>query len=268
MFAIGMQMEAVVMASPDRADVIGLFQHDNVEPAARIVTAHASPAGPAPTMIASRLAVMPVALSVIASQRVGANGRAKCAPDDRLREAIQMLRRPKSWIASSLALLAMTEPQSLALPAMTPALYLPHNLFRDIDREPQLRPLLFLGEDVTPLRSSEAALRRNRELIQGHEFGCFFQPTPLMSSFFSSSPVFEVMTPTTTILLPFAIPAAARSRRRVRNHIRGNSRRSWCRPAWSPPPAHNRRTKSRWSGNCLRQTCVVMVMSAGRSAIA
>src|ERR1700682_6386062 len=32
MLAIGMQMETVVMASPDRADVIGLLEHGNVEP--------------------------------------------------------------------------------------------------------------------------------------------------------------------------------------------------------------------------------------------
>src|SRR6267378_689130 len=56
------------------------------------------------------------------------------------------------------------------------ALFAPY-LFRDIDREPQLRPLLFLGEDVTLFGRGEAALRRNRELIQGHEFSCFFQPT-------------------------------------------------------------------------------------------
>jgi Protein of unknown function (DUF418) len=36
-----------------------------------------------------------------------ANGSRECAPDDRLREAIQ--RKKKDWIASSLALLAMTK---------------------------------------------------------------------------------------------------------------------------------------------------------------
>jgi hypothetical protein len=37
-----------------------------------------------------------------------ANGSRERAPDDRLREAIQALLQQESWIASSLALLAMT----------------------------------------------------------------------------------------------------------------------------------------------------------------
>jgi hypothetical protein len=38
-----------------------------------------------------------------------ANGSRECAPDDRLREAIQLwARRKESWIASSLSLLAKT----------------------------------------------------------------------------------------------------------------------------------------------------------------
>jgi hypothetical protein len=57
--------------------------------------------------------------TVIASQRVArmrarpslrANGSRECAPDDRLREAIQS--RKKGWIASSLTLLAMTGPDT------------------------------------------------------------------------------------------------------------------------------------------------------------
>jgi len=37
-----------------------------------------------------------------------ANGSRECAPDGRLHEAIQLCRAKKEWIASSLALLAMT----------------------------------------------------------------------------------------------------------------------------------------------------------------
>jgi hypothetical protein len=37
-----------------------------------------------------------------------ANGSRECAPDDRLREAIQNFTAGAVWIASSLALLAMT----------------------------------------------------------------------------------------------------------------------------------------------------------------
>src|SRR5882724_13336947 len=54
-------------------------------------------------------------------------------------------------------------------------LFIPH-LFRDIDREPQLRPLLFLGEDVAFFGRGEAALRRYRELIERHELARFLQP--------------------------------------------------------------------------------------------
>jgi hypothetical protein len=39
------------------------------------------------------------------SPSLRANGPRECAPDDRLREAIQI---EKNWIASSLSLLAMT----------------------------------------------------------------------------------------------------------------------------------------------------------------
>src|SRR5260221_8679086 len=42
-----------------------------------------------------------------------ANGSRECAPDDRLREAIHLAAK-KGWIASSLALLAMTTPTSNA----------------------------------------------------------------------------------------------------------------------------------------------------------
>jgi hypothetical protein len=38
-----------------------------------------------------------------------ANGSRECAPDDRLREAIHSHRGKKVWIASSQALLAMTD---------------------------------------------------------------------------------------------------------------------------------------------------------------
>src|ERR1700736_5293470 len=39
--------------------------------------------------------MLEVSTDVIASQRVGANGSRECAPDDRLREAIQKLHRGK-----------------------------------------------------------------------------------------------------------------------------------------------------------------------------
>jgi hypothetical protein len=47
---------------------------------------------------------------------------------------------------------------------------LPPHLVRDIDRELQLGPLLFLGEDVALLGRGKAALRRHRELLQRREF--------------------------------------------------------------------------------------------------
>src|SRR3977135_4604502 len=54
-------------------------------------------------------------------------------------------------------------------------LFAPH-LFRAIDREFQLRPLLFLGEDVALFGRGEAALRRYRELIERHELARLLQP--------------------------------------------------------------------------------------------
>src|SRR6266851_8844988 len=53
---------------------------------------------------------------------------------------------------------------------------LPPHLFRDIDREPQLRPLLLLGEDIALFGRGKAALRRYRELIQRHELARLLQP--------------------------------------------------------------------------------------------
>ena len=50
------------------------------------------------------------------------------------------------------------------------------DLVGDLDREPQLGPLLFLGEDVAFLGRGKAALRRQRELIQRREFGGLLQP--------------------------------------------------------------------------------------------
>src|SRR5271169_5798609 len=53
---------------------------------------------------------------------------------------------------------------------------LPPHLVGDLDRESQLRPLLFLGEDVALLRRGKAALRRDRELLQWSELRGLLQP--------------------------------------------------------------------------------------------
>src|ERR1700751_5673385 len=47
----------------------------------------------------------------------------------------------------------------------------PPPLGSDLARKAQLGPLLFLGEDVTLFRRGEAALRRQRKLLQRSEFG-------------------------------------------------------------------------------------------------
>src|SRR3984893_15910832 len=60
-------------------------------------------------------------------------------------------------------------------PAMTMYL-LPPNLTRNIDRELQFCPLLFLGEDVALFGRGKAALRRQCELVQRRVFGGFLQP--------------------------------------------------------------------------------------------
>jgi hypothetical protein len=52
---------------------------------------------------------------------------------------------------------------------------LPPHLIGDIDRELELGPLLFLGEDVAFFGGRKAALRQHRELIQWCEFGGFLQ---------------------------------------------------------------------------------------------
>src|SRR5580704_12530777 len=46
----------------------------------------------------------------------------------------------------------------------------PH-LFGNLDHHAQLRPLFFLGEHVAFLGGSEAALRREAELVEGGPFG-------------------------------------------------------------------------------------------------
>jgi hypothetical protein len=51
--------------------------------------------------------------TVIASQRVGANGSRECAPDDRLREAIQSLQDKVGLDCFFTSFLAMTKSASL-----------------------------------------------------------------------------------------------------------------------------------------------------------
>src|SRR5437016_728928 len=60
--------------------------------------------------------------------------------------------------------------------SLAPRELLPPHLVRHIDRELELSPLLFLGKEVAFLGRGEAALRRYRKLLQGYEFGGFFQP--------------------------------------------------------------------------------------------
>src|SRR6266481_1577255 len=52
---------------------------------------------------------------------------------------------------------------------------LPPHLIGDLDREPELGPLLVFGENVALLRGRETALRRQRELFQRHELGSLVQ---------------------------------------------------------------------------------------------
>src|SRR5258705_2601484 len=93
-------------------------------PAARIVRAQASPAGPAPIMMASRVGVM------------------KSLPRRRA--------------------------------TMEKRLLSPH-LVGNFDREAELGPLLLLGQDVAFLGRGEAALRRDRELVEWGEFGSLLE---------------------------------------------------------------------------------------------
>jgi hypothetical protein len=51
----------------------------------------------------------------------------------------------------------------------------PH-LFRDLNDELELLPLLVLGQDVALLGRGEAALRRQRELIERREFRGLVEP--------------------------------------------------------------------------------------------
>src|SRR3954470_11810960 len=46
----------------------------------------------------------------------------------------------------------------------------------DLDRQSELGPLLFLGQDVAFLGRCQAALRRHRELVERREFRRFFEP--------------------------------------------------------------------------------------------
>ena len=54
-------------------------------------------------------------MAVIASP----NGSRECAPDDRLREAIQTYHRGRFWIASELTLLAITGRETEAMTTAT-----------------------------------------------------------------------------------------------------------------------------------------------------
>src|ERR1700722_1528766 len=49
-------------------------------------------------------------------------------------------------------------------------------LVGDVDRELQLGPLLFLGEQIALFGGGEAALRGHRKLLQRHETGGLLQP--------------------------------------------------------------------------------------------
>src|SRR3954464_3691895 len=57
-----------------------------------------------------------------------------------------------------------------------PTLLLAPHLVGDLDGEAQLGPLLFLAENVAFLGRGEAALRRQRQLLQRGEFCRFLQP--------------------------------------------------------------------------------------------
>ena len=143
---IRMQMKPVVMAAPHRADVIGFLQHRRRQTPRLIVAAQASPAGPAPTMMASGLG------HAIPRHPPGR----PTSPTPRW--------RPR--------------PRAGAWPTAPPR--------RGCCPPPSRRSRIAATARVAPAARIWRPLRSRR----------------LMSSFFSSSPNFEVMTPTTTTLLP------------------------------------------------------------------
>ena len=52
----------------------------------------------------------------------------------------------------------------------------PPNLVRDLDDQPQLGPLLVLGQRIAFLGRGEAALARQRKLVDVDELGRFLDP--------------------------------------------------------------------------------------------
>src|SRR5262245_7230574 len=75
----------------------------------------------------------------------------------------------------------------------------PPTLIGQFHNHPQFCPLLFLGKKIFLLRGSEAALRRQTQLLQRHIF-CGSVDTALRTSLDSSRPDFDVTSPSTTVL--------------------------------------------------------------------
>ena len=72
----------------------------------------------------------------------------------------------------------------------------------DFDDKTKLRPLLVFGQHIAFLGRGEAALRGQAELIE-RTYLVAASIRRLMSSFFSRAPFLEVISPSTSCLLPF-----------------------------------------------------------------
>jgi len=92
-------------------------------------------------------------------------------------------------------------------------------------------------------RRGEALCGDSASMIQRHEFAGFLQPPLDVVLLLQRSPVFEVMTPTTTTVSSANSGSGSKPPARS-NHIREIAVRNWCGPAWSPPPARSRPTRS------------------------
>src|SRR4051812_22231724 len=73
---------------------------------------------------------------------------------------------------------ASAGPASCRRPALVESSSVAPYFAGDLDRQPKLRPLLILGQDIALLGRRETALRRQRELFERRELRGFVE-TPL-----------------------------------------------------------------------------------------
>ena len=204
MIPVGVQMQAVIMLPPRRADGVRLLQHRHVNPAARIVAAQASPAGPAPMMMASEVEFVVI-------------GFRHCERSEAIQSSVS-----HETLDCFVALLL----------AMTTRHFFPHTSFAISTASFSFCPLLLFGEDVALLGRGEAALRRQRELVERRELRGLVEPPLDVVLLLQRAALGGDEADHDDLACPWAGNAAARGRRRARCRTRGNSRRSWCRPAW------------------------------------